>query len=175
MEKLYAPSLLIAVAASIVSLRAAPQDVQPPAVLPDASVSPFTGQWTVETAPGSGGSDSVRLTLWRGAAADHPYRPPERREESSVVCPTACWSYNVPLRRLEGLDRNQLASGSALRFDLVRKAGTLHFHGRPQKGKASGTFIFAPNASLGAELYTLRGDKPSIDRLVIMSIYASAE
>jgi len=46
---------------------------------------------------------------------------------------------------LEGLSREQAAGGGAVRFSLVREAGTVECEGSFQQGKGSGTFRFTPN------------------------------
>jgi hypothetical protein len=61
------------------------------------------------------------------------------------------------------------------RFDLVRKAGTLHFEGQLQGGGGSGTFTFSPSPDLADQLRSLGADNLSKDRLLTMSIFATAE
>jgi hypothetical protein len=46
---------------------------------------------------------------------------------------------------LQGLSREQVIAGGAVRFSLVREAGTIDFEGSFQNRKGSGTFRFTPN------------------------------
>jgi hypothetical protein len=46
----------------------------------------------------------------------------------------------------QGLSREQALAGGAVRFSLVREAGTIECEGTFQNGKGSGTFRFTPNA-----------------------------
>ncbi|MDQ2856400.1 MAG: hypothetical protein M3R68_08730 [Acidobacteriota bacterium] len=46
---------------------------------------------------------------------------------------------------LQGLSREQVNSGGAVRFSLVREAGTIECEGSFQNGKGSGTFRFTGN------------------------------
>lgn len=48
---------------------------------------------------------------------------------------------------LQGLNRNQALSGGAVRFSLVREAGTIECEGSFQNGRGSGTFRFTRNES----------------------------
>jgi hypothetical protein len=48
---------------------------------------------------------------------------------------------------LQGLGREQAERGGAVRFSLVREAGTIECEGSFQNGKGSGTFRFTPNQS----------------------------
>ena len=47
---------------------------------------------------------------------------------------------------LQGLSRQQALSSGAVKFSLVREAGTIDCEGTFQNGKGSGTFRFTPNA-----------------------------
>ena len=48
---------------------------------------------------------------------------------------------------LQGLSREQAASGGAVKFSLVREAGRIDCEGSFQNGKGSGTFRFTGNPS----------------------------
>jgi hypothetical protein len=48
---------------------------------------------------------------------------------------------------LQGLSREQVASGGPVKFSLVREAGTIECEGSFQNGKGSGTFRFTRNQS----------------------------
>jgi len=53
---------------------------------------------------------------------------------------------NYDYSELQGLTREQAERGGAVRFSLVREAGTIECEGSFQNGKGSGTFRFTPNA-----------------------------
>lgn len=48
---------------------------------------------------------------------------------------------------LQGLSREQVAGGGAVKFSLVREAGTIECEGSFQNGKGAGTFRFTANQS----------------------------
>lgn len=54
---------------------------------------------------------------------------------------------NYDYSELQGLTREQAERGGAVRFSLVREAGTIECDGSFQNGRGSGTFRFTPNAS----------------------------
>jgi hypothetical protein len=63
------------------------------------------------------------------------------------------WSRDVPISSLAGLTSDQLhSSGTNVRFDLVRDAGTLHCVGYVAHGGGGGAFTFAPSASFSDAL-----------------------
>jgi hypothetical protein len=53
---------------------------------------------------------------------------------------------NYDYSELQGLTREQAERGGAVRFSLVREAGTIECEGSFTNGKGSGTFRFTPNA-----------------------------
>lgn len=53
---------------------------------------------------------------------------------------------------LQGLSRDQAASGGAVRFSLVREAGRIDCEGSFQNGKGSGTFQFSGNQAFVAAM-----------------------
>ncbi|HKG13977.1 MAG TPA: hypothetical protein VKB12_11575 [Pyrinomonadaceae bacterium] len=53
---------------------------------------------------------------------------------------------NYDYSELQGLTREQAERGGAVRFSLVREAGTIECEGSFQNGRGSGTFRFTPNA-----------------------------
>jgi hypothetical protein len=66
---------------------------------------------------------------------------------------------------LQGLSREQALSGGAVRFSLVREAGTIECEGTFQNGIGSGTFRFTPNQQFISAMKS-RGfdfEKPSKD------------
>ncbi|HVF66270.1 MAG TPA: hypothetical protein VM914_01310 [Pyrinomonadaceae bacterium] len=52
---------------------------------------------------------------------------------------------NYDYSELQGLTREQAERGGAVRFSLVREAGTIECEGSFQNGRGSGTFRFTPN------------------------------
>jgi hypothetical protein len=54
---------------------------------------------------------------------------------------------NYDYSELQGLTREQAERGGAVRFSLVREAGTIECEGGFQNGRGSGTFRFTPNPS----------------------------
>lgn len=54
---------------------------------------------------------------------------------------------NYDYSELQGLTREQAERGGAVRFSLVREAGTIECEGSFQNGRGSGTFRFTPNQS----------------------------
>lgn len=54
---------------------------------------------------------------------------------------------NYDYSELQGLTREQAERGGAVKFSLVREAGTIECEGSFQNGKGSGTFRFTPNQS----------------------------
>lgn len=54
---------------------------------------------------------------------------------------------NYDYSELQGLTREQAERGGAVRFQLVREAGTIECEGSFTNGRGSGTFRFTPNAS----------------------------
>ncbi len=64
---------------------------------------------------------------------------------------------------LQGLTRDQVLRGGAVRFSIVREAGTIESEGTFADGKGSGTFRFTPNGQFVSAMKS-RGfdfDKPS--------------
>ena len=60
--------------------------------------------------------------------------------------------FNVTLDQLSGLTREQVmsATGTNVRFQLKRDAGTFNFEGWFKEGNGSGHFTFSPNSSFAA-------------------------
>jgi hypothetical protein len=55
---------------------------------------------------------------------------------------------------LQGLSREQAVSGGAVKFSLVREAGTIDCEGSFQNSKGSGTFRFTPNMQFVSAMKT---------------------
>lgn len=55
---------------------------------------------------------------------------------------------------LQGLSREQATSGGAVRFSLVREAGTIECEGTFQNNKGAGSFRFTPNPQFVAAMKT---------------------
>jgi hypothetical protein len=65
------------------------------------------------------------------------------------------WSRDVAITSFAGLSREQLQStGTNVRFDVMRDAGTLHCVGYVARGAGGGTFTFEPSASFANALAT---------------------
>jgi beta-lactamase regulating signal transducer with metallopeptidase domain len=139
---------------------------------PDGVV--YTGHWNFGAAPFIDGAGNVNLTIWSGGIADRPHSTEVRGGTASMICPTPCWSYPVPVAHLQGLDRG-LVDGARVHFNLVRAAGTLSFEGQVQNREASGVFMFAPGQKLAGEVRALSADRKAIDHLVTMGVYGTAE
>jgi hypothetical protein len=61
---------------------------------------------------------------------------------------------NYDYASLQGLSREQASNGGAVKFSLVREAGTIDCEGSFQNGKGSGTFRFTGNQSFIAAMKT---------------------
>jgi hypothetical protein len=59
---------------------------------------------------------------------------------------------NYDFAELQGLSREQALNGGAVKFSLVREAGTIECEGSFQNGKGSGTFRFTGNQSFVAAM-----------------------
>jgi hypothetical protein len=106
------------------------------AVVFGQSSAPITGQWTIV---GPVIRDHVQL---------------ETRRTSSKG--TMSSSSPVPMNQLRGLTQAQLEStGTVVRFDVVRDAGTLQFQGYVQNSSGGGTFSFSPNLNFEGEMRSL--------------------
>src|SRR5215211_4417780 len=70
--------------------------------------------------------------------------------------------FTVPPSQLTGLTQSQLASGEgAVRFQLVRDAGTFNFEGQIYRGRGNGSFAFAANPRFSGELAKRGYGRPS--------------
>jgi hypothetical protein len=89
------------------------------------------GDWTASINNRADGKDSSKIHLNF-----------ERRSEKGGRNQTG-QSYDFA--DLQGLSREQVLSGGAVKFSLVREAGRIDCEGSFQNGKGSGTFTFAGN------------------------------
>ena len=72
--------------------------------------------------------------------------------------------FTVMPSQLSGLTQSQLASGEgAVRFQLVRDAGTFNFEGQIYRGRGNGSFTFAANPRFSGELARRGYGRPSAD------------
>ena len=62
--------------------------------------------------------------------------------------------FGIALDQLTGLTREQMmsSSGTSVKFELRRDAGTFHMEGWFKEGNGSGHFTFTPNSSFAADL-----------------------
>jgi hypothetical protein len=93
-----------------------------------AQQTTLTGDWKAET-KSEKNPDKIQLSF-------------ERRSENGGRSQHGS-SYNYA--DLQGLSRNQATSNGAVKFSLVREAGTIDCEGTFENGKGSGTFRFTSN------------------------------
>ena len=76
--------------------------------------------------------------------------------------------FKVTLDQLTGLTRDQLmsATGTNVRFQLKRDAGTFDFEGWFKQGNGSGHFTFAPSSSFNSDLGRLGFGRASDEELL---------
>lgn len=94
-----------------------------------AAQNVLTGDWKASVS--SEEPDKIQLSF-------------ERRTEKGGKSQTGS---NYEYAQLQGLSREQALSGGAVKFSLVREAGTIECEGVFQNGKGSGTFRFTGNQS----------------------------
>ena len=94
--------------------------------------STLTGEWTASVrGEASEDADKIQLNFERRTERGH------RNQMGQSYAYTD----------LQGLTREQAMRGGAVRFSLVREAGTIECEGSFQNGRGSGTFRFTGNAS----------------------------
>ena len=98
--------------------------------VPGAAVSQqaVTGEWRASTK--SDEPDKIQLTFER----------PERGRRNQM-------GQSFDFADLRGLSREQAERGGAVKFSIVREAGTIDCEGSFQNGRGSGTFRFTGNAA----------------------------
>lgn len=106
----------------------------------------FEGQWLVEYAPDTEGR--VHLTL--------SYQERRERKDGAKSEGYSNWnsSFRIEPQKLDGLGREQAmsSSGTNVRFQLRRDAGSLDCEGWFREGKGSGHYRFVPNPNFASEL-----------------------
>lgn len=67
------------------------------------------------------------------------------------------WSmgHTMPIEEISGLANDDALTAAALRFELHREAGTLHFEGAFREGRGAGLFTFAPSATFTSDMRRL--------------------
>jgi len=114
--------------------------------------APITGQWTIS---GPAIRDYVQLETRRTSS----------RGSMSSSSP-------ILLGQLRGLTSAQLeSSGSIVRFEILRDAGTLQFQGYVQNENGGGTFMFIPNGNFVAELISLGYPGVSEEKLFVLAMH----
>ena len=93
----------------------------------------LTGEWRASTSDDE--PDKLQLTFQR----------PDRGRRNQM-------GQSYDYSDLRGLSREQVARGGAVKFSLVREAGTIDCEGSFQNGKGSGTFRFTGNPSFVAAM-----------------------
>src|SRR2546423_8397478 len=79
--------------------------------------------------------------------------------------------FGIELNQLAGLTREQvMSSGTNVRFQLKRDAGTFNFEGWFKEGNGSGHFTFTPNGSFAAELARQGFGKATDEQLLSLAI-----
>ncbi|HEX4899593.1 MAG TPA: hypothetical protein VFV61_03625, partial [Pyrinomonadaceae bacterium] len=74
--------------------------------------------------------------------------------------------------KLTGLTREQaMSSGTNVKFQLQRDAGTFYFEGWFKEGNGSGHFTFSPNTAFGAELNRLGLGTPTAEQQLSMALH----
>ncbi|HEY0172663.1 MAG TPA: hypothetical protein VGB98_16690 [Pyrinomonadaceae bacterium] len=101
---------------------------------PAAAQSVLTGEWTASIK--SDESDKLQLTLERLT---------DKRGRSQM-------GQSYDFAELQGLTREQVTRGGAVRFSLVREAGTIECEGGFRDGKGSGAFRFTGSQSFVASM-----------------------
>ena len=96
----------------------------------------LTGDWKAETKSGKN-SDKIHLSF-------------ERRHDRGKNQHGSSYDY----ADLQGLSREQISSGGAVKFSLVREAGTIECEGVFQNNKGAGTFRFTANSQFVSAMKT---------------------
>jgi hypothetical protein len=114
--------------------------------------SSIAGQWTIG---GSTVQDKAQLTITRNSANHN-------MNSSSPVA----------LSDLRGLTQAQLGStGSNVRFEIARDAGTLRFEGFVRSGGGGGTFVFSPNADFARQMGSLGYSDLNDEQVFTMAVH----
>jgi hypothetical protein len=109
--------------------------------------APLTGDWKAST-------ESERQRKWDKSDDSEKSRQSEKRdglylsfERRTERGGHSQMGSTYDYSDLQGLSREQAERGGAVRFSLVREAGTIECEGSFQNGRGAGTFRFTPNQS----------------------------
>src|SRR5215510_684038 len=113
-----------------------------------------SGQWIIDT---TRGSNQYQLTL--------NYPSTKRGFGNNIN------SFSLSPDRLQGLTSAQImSSGSPVRFQIVRDAGTFNCEGWFKDGKGSGSFVLTTNPAFAAELQKRGLAAPTDDQLLSLAM-----
>ncbi len=80
--------------------------------------------------------------------------------------------FMIAPEKLTGLTREQaMSSGTNVKFQLQRDAGTFYFEGWFKEGNGSGHFTFSPNTSFGAELNRQGIGTPTAEQQLSLALH----
>ncbi|HEU5132916.1 MAG TPA: hypothetical protein VFT26_12460, partial [Pyrinomonadaceae bacterium] len=115
-----------------------------------------TSQWLIEYRPAE---NSLQLSLRYRRTRDTGFSYNDS-------------GFKVTLDQLAGLSRDQLMSptGTNVRFQLKRDAGTFDFEGWFKQGNGSGHFTFAPNSSFNSDLARLGFGRANDEELLALAM-----
>jgi len=91
---------------------------------------------------------------WKASIRDEPNKLQLNLERRSEKGNRNQMGQSYEFNELQGLSREQAASGGPVRFSLVREAGRIDMEGNFQNGKGSGTFQFTGNQGFVAAMKT---------------------
>lgn len=91
---------------------------------------------------------------WRASLQDEPSKIHLNLERRTEKGSRNQMGQTYDFAELRGLSREQALSGGAVKFSLVREAGTIDCEGSFQNGKGSGTFRFTGNPSFVSAMKT---------------------
>jgi hypothetical protein len=118
----------------------------------------------VSAAASSAFAQEVLTGTWKASLqGDEPGRIHLSFERRTAKGGQSQMGTNYELADLQGLSRERVEQGGAVKFSLVRDAGTIECEGSFQNGKGSGTFRFTGNQNFVAAMKS-RGfdfDKPA--------------
>jgi hypothetical protein len=81
-------------------------------------------------------------------------------------------THDIEWAALRGIGPDQLDKlMAAVKFDILRDAGTLHCEGRTGLGRASGTFRFEPNAAFSKQMRELGYSEPTDEQMFSMAMH----
>jgi hypothetical protein len=134
------------------------------ACYPNAEVSysnpqdPGAAQWLVEFRTGE---EKVHMELRY-----------QRKRERDGGYGYSSNGFMIAPEKLSGLTREQaMSSGTPVKFQLQRDAGTFYFEGWFKEGNGSGHFTFSPNPSFGAELNRMGLGSPNAEQQLSLALH----